>query len=248
MALAQYGPSVILLAATSVFGQNPGAPVAVETATIRPTSPGFAGSTVERGRGGAFSASGLPMKSVIAYAYNVHVNQVSGGPAWLGSDRYDVVAKARGVPGELSIDAARAMLRALLDERLKLRVRRDLSEMPAYMISMTQGFPKLTLRTDDDDEGADLEIQPGYKLAAKNATIADLASVLQQQTVDRPVLDQTALTPRFDFDLSWKQGGGAEAEFRELSAAMRQQLGLEIEGRRVLADVIVIEQVERPSN
>jgi uncharacterized protein (TIGR03435 family) len=102
-------------------------------------------------------------------------------------------------------------------------------------------------------------VYPGEKirLPARNATMAQFASMLQRAVVDRPVLDKTELTGKYDFDLEWtyddSQFGGnlpaikpENAEKPNLYAAL-QQLGLKLEPSRAAIDTIVIDSVQRPT-
>jgi uncharacterized protein (TIGR03435 family) len=66
-------------------------------------------------------------------AYAVDSYQVSGGPPWLLSDRFDINAKASG-DGTLTADQKRKMLRSLLEDRFRLKVHREIREQPVYSL------------------------------------------------------------------------------------------------------------------
>lgn len=94
-------------------------------------------------------------------------------------------------------------------------------------------------------------------LPARNATIGDLASLLQRAILDRPVVDKTELTGRYDFDLEWApnetQFGGDvqkasdDAPSAPLFSAIQEQLGLKLVATRGLVDALIVDKVERPS-
>jgi len=93
-------------------------------------------------------------------------------------------------------------------------------------------------------------------LPGRDATMAELASVMQRAALDRPVIDKTGLSGRYDFDLEWtpdeSQFGGAlhppNTEAKPgLFAAMQQQLGLRLEATKGPVNTIVIDQAIRPS-
>jgi uncharacterized protein (TIGR03435 family) len=103
------------------------------------------------------------------------------------------------------------------------------------------------------------KVFPGdfIQLPARNATMAEFASMLQRAILDRPVVDETGLADRYDFDLEWTPDGsqfeGKMPEIKpdnsgkpDLFAAM-QQLGLRLESGKGPVPVIVIDHVERPS-
>ena len=92
--------------------------------------------------------------------------------------------------------------------------------------------------------------------------MADFASVLQIRVLDRPVIDQSGTTDRFDFTLNWTpdefQFPDAPAAQRsaiptgpdappDLFTAVQEQLGMKLEATKALVDVFVIDRVSRPS-
>src|SRR6476620_10380700 len=80
---------------------SPAAPAgfdAFEVATIKPTPPDWTGRFFRMQSANQFVARGYQLRVLIAAAYNLNPTAVSGGPAWIASDRYDVVATP---PGEV---------------------------------------------------------------------------------------------------------------------------------------------------
>src|SRR5690242_13843038 len=67
------------------------------------------------------------LKDCIRLAYNVKVAQLSGGPKWVDTERFDIEARARGPADELRL---MAMLQALLLERFKLQIHRETKMFP----------------------------------------------------------------------------------------------------------------------
>jgi uncharacterized protein (TIGR03435 family) len=94
-------------------------------------------------------------------------------------------------------------------------------------------------------------------MPARNVTMSDLARLMQRAILDRPVVDKTGLSGRYDFDLEWApdetQFGGevppASAEFQAmpLFSAIQQQLGLRLEATRGPVQALVVDKAERPS-
>jgi bla regulator protein blaR1 len=233
--------SLVILASSAIAAQT-----AFEVATIKPTDPDYQGGVIDRPPGGRLSSRGIPLKYLLAIAYDVNIHQILGGPSWLESDRYDVVGKAAGTKGSLRMDEARPMLRDLFAERLKLVVVRNRKEMPVYVLTIGKNGHKLRQR-DDDTGTSDLVIDPGARLPARHATMVEFSFLLQSGVLDRPVLDKTGLGGRYDFDLTWYENGRGDSNFPNLFTAVQEQLGLKLEPQTALADVIVIEHVERPS-
>ncbi len=104
---------------------------AFEVASVKPNKSGDGRVMLGMQPGGRFNATNVPLRLLLRQAFNVQDFQIVGGPDWLGSDRFDVVAKAPdGV--EFTADAMRPMLRSLLVERFKLAFHNETRDMPVY--------------------------------------------------------------------------------------------------------------------
>src|SRR5690242_5322299 len=120
---------------------------AFEVASITPCPPGTAEPPMEHTGmvqftqpGGRFSASATTLKILLEWAYDIQPSQHSGGPSWIATDRYDIVAKA---DGNATDDQMKAMLRTLLTDRFKLKFHRESGELSAFVISVGKTAPKL---------------------------------------------------------------------------------------------------------
>jgi uncharacterized protein (TIGR03435 family) len=198
------------------------------------------------------------LKLLIAAAYDLNPRTISGGPAWIGSDHFDIVALT---PGEVrpNRDQQMSMLRGLLADRFKLTFHREQKEFSIYVLDVAKNGPKLKKSTADPDAAAAL-ISTVYPqrilLPARNATMGEFAS-LMRAILDRPVVDKTGLTGRYDFDLEWapdeSQFGGevpaasAEAANAPFFTAIQQQLGLKLEATKGPIAALVVDGAERPS-
>jgi len=76
------------------FSQNQTTGPSFEAATVKANKSGEVRMAVDFQGGGRFSATNVPLKILIALAYHVRPEAITGGPGWLGSDRFDIVAKA----------------------------------------------------------------------------------------------------------------------------------------------------------
>lgn len=81
--------------------------------------------------GGRFMAPGATVRELIAAAHGVFDNQITGGPGWIGSDRFEILANTNP---DVSLSDARAMLRGLLTERFRLEVHTESRELPVYLL------------------------------------------------------------------------------------------------------------------
>jgi uncharacterized protein (TIGR03435 family) len=150
--------AVLLLVASGLpAAQTPAPTERFEVASIRRTTTPFGKMGANQEAGGRFVATNLSLRDLIELAYSVRTFQVLGGPSWLGTDRFDIVAKAyTELPPFSSTDDAGLldrMLQALLTERFQLAVRREMREMPIYALvkARSDGRPGEKLRPSSTD-------------------------------------------------------------------------------------------------
>jgi uncharacterized protein (TIGR03435 family) len=233
---------------------------AFEVATIKRVDPEAKASRFIRMQGNnRFVATNYTMKLLLAAAYDLNPRAISGGPAWMDADKYDVVAVT---PGDVrpSRDEQMAMLRKLIEERFKLRFHREPKELSMYVLEVAKGGPKLKASSARAEDASNVicTVYPGkILLPARNVTIGDVTRMMQRAIFDRPVVDATGLSARYDFDLQWapdeSQFGGEIPAATEaatdppLFVAMEQQLGLKLEARRGPVSTMVVDGVERPT-
>jgi uncharacterized protein (TIGR03435 family) len=214
-------------AAGVLSAQTPARP-AFEVASIKPSPPSTDQHIVAISQfqhGGGFTATNVHLRGLIMNAYNVTNARALGGPAWIDSDRFDVVAKGQE---EASMNQIRLMLRALLEERFKLAVHTDVRELPVYRLVVARDDGRLGPRVrtaaivdcvgedllpggpaqarliapTDERPSCGVRVDGRVNLAAWGVTAVQLASTLSQ-FAGRPVQDRTGLAGRFDLNLEW---------------------------------------------
>jgi uncharacterized protein (TIGR03435 family) len=229
---------------------------AFEVATIKPSPGGVNGPRYSL-RGRTFVATAGSLRDLIKLAYGIHASQIVGAPAWIASDRFDVegVPRGEGMPNDRQF---KAMLQKLLADRFQLAFHREQRELPAFVLVPGNGTPTLA-PTKAPGSLPVAGIGPG-RFYGVNATTTDFATTLQGAALDRPVIDQTGLTGRWDFTLEWtpdpSQFGGHALPVGPpdanrppaLFTAIQEQLGLKLESKRAAVDVLVIDRVENPSD
>jgi uncharacterized protein (TIGR03435 family) len=235
------------------------APLAFEVATVKLSNPDTPGRLFTV-RGRQVLTINTTLNNLITFAYDLHERQIAGGPDWAATQKYDVTGQPEA-PGVPNITQLRGMIRQLLTDRFKLTFHRDKREMPVYAIVVGPNGHKLT-KNDNNPNGLPGMIFRGLgNLPVSNATIADFAGVLQSAVMDRPVVDKTGLTGRWDFAIRWtpdeSQFGGLGARVPPptddpnappgIFTAFTDQLGLKLDPTRAAAEVIVIDTVEKPS-
>ncbi len=219
--------AIAALLSSAAFGQSAESAPAFEAADVHVSphtlTPNMRGGILRAGRYEILTAT---MVDLIRTAYGVDADKVLGGPSWLDSDHFDVIAKA---PPNTSPDAAKLMLRALLAERFKLVAHNDSHPLPGFALIVPKGgTPKLKEADGSGEPGCKFIPPPPPKpLAAPQAgeapviniptfsyechsiTMAAFAEALRtmngaQQYFDNGVVgDQTSLKGAWDFNFKY---------------------------------------------
>ena len=214
------------------------------------------------------------------YATGDSGTRIEGGPSWVRSDTFTITAKAESTPTNAMMQGP--MLQAILEDRFRLSLRRETRDREVYALTIARGGSKLRPFKEGTctplDTAQRLETAPGafglptlpagqrwcdsqafpkgpnLSMIAEGATLEEFANAfLTGVFVDRPVVNRTGLTGRFDIELEFARvlpgditppPAGAAAG---VLAALPEQLGLRLEPARAPGEVIVIDRVERPS-
>jgi uncharacterized protein (TIGR03435 family) len=257
-----------LLIACMLFGQAtnspPAAPTAYTVASIKPNKSSDDRFMLRPMTGGGLTATGVTLKMLMGFAYGVFAYQISGGPAWIGTERWDIEAKTDGVQGRLPPAQSNVLLRALIEDRFQLKARRESKEMPVYELVVTKNGPKLKPHPADSAERKPSEQLGNGSAIFTDSSMAGFAARLSMQ-LGRPVIDRTDLKGNYDFTLEWTPApgeGSAEAlglppraepprpgdsNGPSIFTALQDQLGLKLESTKGPAEILVIDHVERPS-
>lgn len=234
-----------------------------EVTSIRPNHSGEERSAVYF-QTGRFVAENATLRAIIAYAYQLKDFQISGGPNWMNSDRFNItakeedsmVAKSLNLPWKLYREQLGQMVQLLLTDRFQLKVIHQPRESSVLALVAAKGGPKLERSTTEGHE-SEFRGRQG-QLLAKGVSLAQLADILSwmPEAGNRKVVDNTGIQGNFDLSLRWSfersQAAGIPAEIGQPDAptiftAVQEQLGLKLEPTKGLIDYLVIEHVERPS-
>jgi uncharacterized protein (TIGR03435 family) len=219
-----------------------------EVASIKPSSVD-SGMETHRYPGGRFTATGCTLKRLIQRAYDVQDFQIIGGSKWVGSDRYDVVAKAgENLGDDPKIDS---LIQALLAERFQLKLHRETREVLLYSLTVDKSGPKLQASTTQG--GSQWSLGKGL-LTGKRVSMSMFASDMLTKALANVVVDRTQISGVFDVELKWSPEEvrpEPDAERSVVSGpsiftAIREQLGLRLEGHKGPVEVLVIDAAERP--
>jgi uncharacterized protein (TIGR03435 family) len=157
------------------------------------------------------------------------------------------------------------ILQKLLADRFALKFHREQRDLPVYAIQVAPGGPKMKETTAGANDPQGFGFRGLGDLVVRNMSMKDFAFGMQSAVTDRPVVDQTGLTGRYDFLLKWTPDDSQFAQFRgavppappaagdnpnappSLYTAMQETLGLKFTATKAPDDVIVIDHIEKPS-
>jgi uncharacterized protein (TIGR03435 family) len=137
-----------------IWAQSPAARSEFEVASIKRNVSGDLSNRFMPSVG-RLSVINMTLKDLLTTAYQVRDFQISGGPGWIDSERYDIEAKADGKTGPKQM--AEPMLQALLETRFKLKVHRETKELPIYVLTVA----KSGLKIQPAKEGSCVTPEPG---------------------------------------------------------------------------------------
>src|SRR5579883_68945 len=201
-------------------------------------------------RGGRYQFKNATMVDLIASAYSVEAEKVLGGPSWLETDRFDILAKA---PASATNATAKLMLRSLLADRFKLVLHNEDKQMNAYVMTALKAGPQMKQSTRGGPTNC--QAQPGEPpntvIACTNMSMSTLAQVLRQldpATFDTPVADMTGLDGGWDFELKFTNRlalGSAGKDATPIQEAFEKQLGIKLELQKRAITTLVVDTVNR---
>ena len=229
---------------------------AFDAASVKRSQPGsVGGSTFQFLSGGGLKVENGTLKGLIETAYNVRDFQISGGPGWLNSERYDLLARsASGEPAVLRAEemrATRVKLQSLLAERFQLKVHRETRELQEYALTLDRKGSKLIVEaplTSSTDSRTGIQSTCGH-MTGTRASMANLTVYLSRQ-LNRPVVDRTGLTAQYNFELEWTPDLNPCAESADTApsifTALQDQLGLKLDSIKGPVETLVVDRAEKP--
>jgi uncharacterized protein (TIGR03435 family) len=268
--LPQTALATIAFAAStaSVCAQSPredNAPLTFEVASVKPSvgcppACGLIRSTV--GSQG-YHVEGAFLKTIMTVAYGVTDRQISGGPSWMTTDRFDIEAKAAQ---QRTVDDLHTMLAHLLEERFHLKIRRETRQESVWNLVAAIGGSKMPVHDPEDKNYPPMGPQIAkdsdggicFALQGHNETMQYLAFILSRN-MDRGVIDHTGLPARYDVNLRYLPDGWehprtpdgtpvpVSADCSDIFTALPKQIGLRLEAAKSPLEFLVVEHVEKPT-
>jgi uncharacterized protein (TIGR03435 family) len=220
--------------------------------------------------GGKIQFTGLPMKFMIlaAWGWENDESRVTGGPGWMGSESYDIVAKAGH---DSPIPQLRLMLRSLLYKRFGLEMHLEDRQTPVYALVKGKGEPKVKPSAAAGEMNCKRSSDNGVVSAdCHNMTMEALANAMRgfaPAYVDKPVVNLTEMKGEYDLKFEWTPRGqllgvnggrggaptdGKVIDLSETAGGGRtffegvdKFLGLRLESVKHAIPVVVVDKVNR---
>lgn len=245
---------------------------AFEVASVKPDPAGERMPSSQFGSplGRYFSASNVTAKRIIAIAYDLQDFQISGGPAWINTERYDISAKVddalyeqlQKLSQKLHEQQTNLMLQSLLADRFKLQITRNTAQLPVLVLEAGSEGSKLT------DAGLKAVTPPSGNLEGsiwilggqggqvsiegRAASVDNFVGGLSR-VLGRKVINQTGLQGNYSFKITFVNDvqtvtdpDSANSPGPSIFAVLQEQLGLRLKGSRGPVDTIAIAHIERP--
>jgi uncharacterized protein (TIGR03435 family) len=208
------------------------APQRFEVASVKPNRSGRLAISIDLPGPRRFTATNVPLDNLIRFAFNVDDTRMTGGPGWINTERFDIVATSeRDIPTWTTAgppEMVLSMMRTLLAERFNLATHIESRELPVYALVTSRDDKKLGPRaavtTTDcasmlsgksgpqpppsapgEPPVCGMRIGPGQMLLG-SVPMSQFASVLGP-FARRIVIDRTGLAGNYNLQLSWTPQG-----------------------------------------
>jgi uncharacterized protein (TIGR03435 family) len=241
----------LALPGMAVLGQSPSNLATFDVASAKPSQhqvgPDYNNQIAYTTAG--FTAKNATLKRLIAEAYHLQINQVSG-PGWIDQNEYDIEARTAG---NATKEQMALMLQALLADRFNLKQHSETREMRVYDLIVANSGPKIHPVSD----GEVATPQPGFHFHGDLRRFADLLAVqfsipapgnpnepVRAGGTPIPVLDKTGLSGIYDFSVDIRPEMGADM-FTAWQRVLQDQLGLRIESRKENVSVVVLDEASK---
>jgi len=228
--------------------------------TVKPSNPDRPGKLFSMNGRHVFTIN-TTVNDLITMAYGLHVKEIINGPDWFATDKFDL----DGIPdvvGQPDNAQFKLLFQNALTQRFGLVFHHEDKELAVYALTVGKGGPKMKVTNDKPSDPKAFFFRGGLgKLTVTNSTMQDFCNGMQSAVMDKPVVDHTGLTDRYDFLLVWTPD---ESQFGPMGihvpppnpddttaapglyTALQEQLGLKMEATKAMAPAMVIDKVEKP--
>jgi uncharacterized protein (TIGR03435 family) len=251
------------------------APMAFDVASIKPNHSGAVGEQVRfYPPSGRVTMTNVTVKRMIQNAYQLQDQQIAGGPSWIVSEHFDIVANSE--VANLSPQDRWMMVRALLKDRFKLKMHAERREQSVFALVLSRRDGQLGEHLQKSNTDCKLPVAPRTgpidlsvpnqcgvlmggpgRMNFRGVTMETLAAQLSGR-VGRSVVDRSGLEGRYDLDVEFAPqpvrsdgsdpslGDRPASDAPSIYTALTEQLGLKLESQKQQVDVTVIDRIEKP--
>jgi uncharacterized protein (TIGR03435 family) len=222
-----------------------------EVASIKPSLPGGRGYSIIPSAGGRLNMKNMTLKRMLSAAYHVQDFQISGGPKWLETDPYDVLAKAEGNQN-LTERQLLDLVKPLLADQFQVAFHWEAKQLPRYSLVVGKGGSKLKEVPADGEP--QLNIRARKLITGHRAPLSQFTEVLSW-VMGRVVVDDTGLKNVYDFKLEWSpdelqltEPGATrptDGSGNSIFEAIHEQMGLKLEPQKGPVQVLVVDRAEK---
>ena len=247
-----------LMSMPLALGQDKSDRLTFDVASIRPSPPNApVGGFTPLPNGNGYDVQNASIKSVISVIYRTPLRQISGGPEWLTSQKYDIKVRA---DHPYSVDDLHMMFQNLLSDRFKLGIHKETREGPVYLLTVAKSGLKMKLVEVGKDHNSPIKDGKTGEYIGERVSMEYLCYWLGQrlQNDQRPVIDKTSLHGTYNFTLTFRpqllpsvSDEGLDPELESLPSifsALKEQLGLELVPQKGPVEQLIIDSAQRPSD
>jgi uncharacterized protein (TIGR03435 family) len=248
--------TLIFVTAFTTFGQS-----TFDAASVKPGKPNDSrGPTFQFPPGGGLRITNGTLRDIIETAYSVRDFQILGGPAWLNSERYDILARTSPDGSPNGMAETRVKLQALLGQRFQLKIHREMRDLPMYALVIGKSGFRLPPSEAEISGASKAGIRSVCgQMVGTMTSIPNLAVYLERQ-LRRPVQDRTGLSGRYSFQLDWTPETGPcsapvdgsapgiaipSSDGPSIFTALQEKLGLKLEAIKGPVEVIIVDSAEK---
>ena len=175
---------------------------------------------------------------------------MSGGPSWIDNETFDINAITTDHAEVKTPQQLQQLILSLLVDRFQFKFHREQKEGPVYWLELDKpGRPGPALKLSAPDSQPNMSTNSNGSRAVMKVSkmsMADIAAGLRRQA-GRPVEDHTDLKGNFDFQIEWAPVETPDSADASLFTVLKEQLGLKLQSAKGTIEVLVIDQISRPS-
>lgn len=239
------------------LGQDTPVRLVYDVASVKRSDPGAPEGEVDPLPGGTgYNALRISLKDMLSVMYRIPYRQILGGPEWLSTEKFDVLART---DHSYSIEELHVMFQNLLADRFNLKLHRQTKLGPVYLLTIAPSGLKMIPVEPGKDRQNPVTSGPNYEVTGSRVPMNYFCFWLGQnlQNDQRPVVDKSGLTGTYDFTLTFRPQLPPDASMDEMSSefqnlpslfqALKDQLGLQLVPQKGPVETLVIDHVEKPS-